>query len=107
MALADASGTVVETCEYDAGGNPTVCDASGLNFQMDNLKSATATFLRGWKVVEAGMVADVGLQVFSLASRPAVRAVLQTCLDRFGMMPEELRRLPKSAPVKMLIASLL
>jgi hypothetical protein len=38
------------------------------------------------------MVADVGLQVFSLASRPAARTVLQKCLDRFGMMPEELRR---------------
>jgi hypothetical protein len=33
MALADASGTVVETCEYDDWGSPTVCDASGLEFQ--------------------------------------------------------------------------
>jgi hypothetical protein len=41
-----------------------------------------------------------------VADLPAARAVLQTCLDRFGMMPEELRRLPKSAPVKMLIARL-
>jgi YD repeat-containing protein len=30
IALADASGTVVESYEYDAWGNPTVCDASGL-----------------------------------------------------------------------------
>jgi RHS repeat-associated protein len=29
IALADASGTVVESYEYDAWGNPTVCDASG------------------------------------------------------------------------------
>jgi hypothetical protein len=143
-ALADASGTVVETCEYDAWGSPAVCDASGLKFQMDNLKSVAATSGRGGKVAgrewsqtfpprertaispggakgvarsrptkgeweidgwncrmgnncRAGMVADL----------PAVRAFLQTCLNRFGMMPEELRRLPKSAPVKMLIASLL
>jgi hypothetical protein len=42
-----------------------------------------------------------------VADLSAVRAFLQKCLNRFGIMPEELRRLPKSAPVKMLIASLL
>jgi len=34
-------------------------------------------------------------------------AVFQKCLDYFGMTPDDLRRLPKSAPVKMLIAGLL
>ena len=40
-------------------------------------------------------------------SEDAARAALQKCLDYFGVMPEELIRLPKSAPMKMLIAGML
>jgi hypothetical protein len=97
MALADASGTVVETCEYDAYGNPTVCDASGSEISNGQSQIGNRYLWQGRESCRAGMVADL----------PAARTVLQTCLDRFGMMPEELRRLPKSAPVKMLIPRLL
>jgi hypothetical protein len=97
MALAGASGTVVESYEYDAWGNPTVCDAAGSEISNGQSQIGNRCLWQGRESCRAGMVADL----------PAVRAFLQKCLNRFGMMPEELRRLPKSAPVKMLIASLL
>lgn len=40
-------------------------------------------------------------------SEAAAGAVLQRCLKYFGVKPDELSRLPKSDPVKMLIAGLL
>ena len=40
-------------------------------------------------------------------SESAASAVLRKCLDYFGIIPQELSRLPKSAPEKMLIAGLL
>jgi REP element-mobilizing transposase RayT len=40
-------------------------------------------------------------------SEAAASAVLQKCLKHFGMRPDELCRLPKSDPAKMLVAGLL